>query len=507
MDRQKKSFLNISSNFLILLSNTILSFVVRTVFIKVLGEQYLGVNGLFTNILQVISLAELGIGTAINYALYDPLAKEDYKKVSIIMNFYKRVYETIGAIILIAGLILIPFLGTLMKDNQVPNTIIIYLLYLFNTVGQYFISYKETLITADQRYYKLTKIIFTSNVLIYVFQILVLLIFKSFIIYLLVQIFITLIQRLLCNKLITNSYNDVVDFRCSEKISRDELSKITTNVKAMFFHKIGYNIVQGTDNIIISAFINVATVGIYSNYLSLTTMVNTLLYSIFTSVTSSFGNLAILENKNKQENVFNILNFLAFIVFGFATLCFAILLEPFVTLWVGEKYVLPMQIVLVICINFYINGIKAPLDTVKEALGIYKQDQYIPLCQAALNIVFSILLVNRFGLIGVVLGTTISSLAMPFWNRPYIVYKYAFNKSCVTYFKDAIKKICLICIAYIIVYFIISKIKINNLIIVIAARLLICIFVFAILVIVFYGKSDSFNFYFDFVKQKLGRRD
>lgn len=506
MDRQKNSFLNISSNFLILLTNTILSFAVRTIFIKVLGEQYLGVNGLFTNILQVLSLAELGIGTAINYALYDPLAKKDYKKVSIIMKFYKKVYETIGTIILIAGLGLIPFLNILMKDNSVPNTVLIYLLYLFNTVAMYFISYKETLITADQRYYKLTKIVFTSNVLIYLLQVLVLLIFKNFIIYLLIQLIITFIQRILCNKLITNNYNEIVDFKCKDKISKDELLNITTNVKAMFFHKIGYNIVQGTDNIIISAFINVATVGVYSNYLSLTTMVNTLLYSIFTSVTSSFGNLAILEDSNKQENIFNILNFLAFIVFGFSTLCFAVLLEPFVTLWIGEKYVLPMQTVVVICINFYINGIKAPLDTVKEASGIYKQDQYIPLCQAALNIVFSVLLVNLCGLIGVVLGTLISSLAMPFWNRPYVVYKYAFNKSSYSYFKDAVKKLIILVISYIFVCLIISRISIENLIIVIAIRLVICVIVFTILVIIFYRKNESFIFYLNFVKQKLERR-
>ena len=505
MDRQKKSFLNISSNFLILLTNTLLSFAVRTVFIKVLGEQYLGVNGLFTNILQVISLAELGIGTAINYALYDPLAKKDYKKVSIIMRFYKKVYETIGTIILIAGLAIIPFLDVMMKDNNVPHTVIIYLLYLFNTVAMYFISYKETLIIADQRYYKLTKIIFSSNVLIYISQIVILITFKSFIIYLLAQILITFIQRVLCNRLITNDYRNNVDFKCKEKISKDELSKITTNVKAMFFHKIGYNIVQGTDNIIISSFINVATVGIYGNYLSLTTMINTLLYSIFTSITSSFGNLAVLEDSDKQENVFNILNFLAFVVFGFATLCFAFLLEPFVTLWIGEKYVLPMQIVLVICINFYINGIKAPLDTVKEASGIYKQDQYVPLCQAGLNIIFSVIFVNLWGLIGVLLGTLVSSLAMPFWNRPYTVYKYAFHKSCMSYFKDAFMKIIIIFISYIIIFFISSNLAIESLILTVAVRLIICFVVFTSIVISCYRNTDSFKFYADFIKKKLKR--
>ena len=265
MSRQKNSFLNISTNFLILLTNTILSFVVRTVFIKVLGEQYLGVSGLFSNILQVLSLAELGIGTAINYALYDPLARGDYKKVSIILSLFKKIYKIVGIIIACGGVILIPFLPYLMKDNNVSNTLLIYVLYLFNTVSMYFISYKDTLITADQKYYKLAKIIFISNVSIYISQIIILIVFRNFILYLLAQIMITLIQRVLSNLLITKTYSNKVDFNSKEKVSSEELKSITTNVKAMFFHKIGYNIVQGTDNIIISAFINVATVGIYSN--------------------------------------------------------------------------------------------------------------------------------------------------------------------------------------------------------------------------------------------------
>ncbi len=503
MSRQKNSFLNISTNFLILLTNTILSFVVRTVFIKVLGEQYLGVSGLFSNILQVLSLAELGIGTAINYALYDPLARGDYKKVSIILSLFKKIYKIVGIIIACGGVILIPFLPYLMKDNNVSNTLLIYVLYLFNTVSMYFISYKDTLITADQKYYKLAKIIFISNVSIYISQIIILIVFRNFILYLLAQIMITLIQRVLSNLLITKTYSNKVDFNSKEKVSSEELKSITTNVKAMFFHKIGYNIVQGTDNIIISAFINVATVGIYSNYLSLTSMLNTLFYSIFTSVTSSFGNLAALESKDVQESVFNKLNFLAFVVFGYATICFSMLLQPFVMLWIGEKYVLPTVIIIVICINFYLNGMKAPLDTAKEAAGVYKQDQFIPLGQAASNLIFSIILVKQIGLMGVLLGTTLSYLLFPFWNRPYTVYKYVFGKGCKSYFIDAIKKMALVVASYIIIDLITSCLHINNLFLIIGLRLAICTFVFGMMVIIFYKSNDNFKFYKDFILNKI----
>ena len=506
MDRKKNSVLNVSSNFLILLTNTFLSFAVRTVFIKILGEEYLGVNTLFTNILQVLSLSELGISTAINYALYKPLAHQDYKKISAILKFFKKAYIVIGLIILCIGILIIPFLGIMLKTNNVPHTTLIYLLFLINTASMYFISYKETLITADQKYYKLGKILFLSNCGIYISQILVLYITHNFILYLLVQFIITLIQRILCNRTITKEYDDRIDFHCEEEISDNELNTIKDNIKAMFCHRVGYHVVQGSDNIIISAFINVATVGIYGNYLSLTSMVNTLLYTIFTSITSSFGNLAALENENTLESVFDKLNFLAFIVFGFATLCFAILFVPFIRLWIGDSYVLPYKIILVICFNFYIYGIRAPIDTAKEAAGVYRQDRYAPIIWSILNVFLSIVFVRMWGLMGVLLGTTISSLLVPCWNRPYIVYKYVFHSSSLKYFVDAIKKFIILLIIYFIVYFITKSIVFDNLLLDIFWRLFICTSIFAFFIVIIFRKNENYKFYVDFIKNKVLRK-
>ncbi|WP_285814730.1 polysaccharide biosynthesis C-terminal domain-containing protein [Thomasclavelia cocleata] len=409
----------------------------------------------------------------------------------------------IGCIILCIGICIIPFLKYMLKENSVPNTILIYLLFLFNTVSMYFISYKDTLITADQQYYKLGKILFISNCSIYFLQILILYMTKNFIYYLLIQLFVTLVQRILCNRKISKEYSDKIDFYCKEKISKNELKVIKDNVKAMFCHRVGYHVVQGTDNIIISSFINVATVGVYGNYLSLTSMINTLLYTIFTSVTSSFGNLAVLEDDGTLESVFNKLNFLAFIVFGFATLCFAALFVPFIKLWIGENYVLPSTTILLICFNFYIYGIRAPIDTAKEAAGVYREDKYAPLIWSALNIILSIAFVKLFGLIGVVLGTTVSSLLVPCWNRPYIVYKYVFHSSSIKYFKDAIKKLLILIIMYIAIYFIISHFIFDNLVIVIIYRLLVCFVVFSIFILLFFRKSDEFKFYVEFIKTKI----
>ena len=186
-----------------------------------------------------------------------------------------------------------------------------------------------------------------------------------------------------------------------------------------------------------------------------------------------------------------------------ATLCFATLFVPFIKLWIGENYVLPSTTILLICFNFYIYGIRAPIDTAKEAAGVYREDKYAPLIWSALNIILSIAFVKLFGLIGVVLGTTVSSLLVPCWNRPYIVYKYVFHSSSIKYFKDAIKKLLILIIMYIAIYFIISHFIFDNLVIVIIYRLLVCFVVFSIFILLFFRKSDEFKFYVEFIKTKI----
>ena len=502
MNRTKLSILNVGSNMFILVLRTLLNFVVRTVFIKILGQQYLGVSGLFDQIFTILSIADLGLGMAICYSLYQPLAEKNYREVSKLINFYKRMYSCIGIIITLFGIALIPFLGFIMKGNEVDNIIIIYLLYLFNTASFYFISYKDTLILADQRNYKLTKINFIAELLVNIGQLFVLVVYKNFIFYLLVKIIVALIQRVFTNRFITREYY-YVDFKNKENLDKSVLGEIKKNVQAIFFHKFGYCMVSSTDNIIISTIFGVVQAGIYTNYLSLITMVNSLLYSIFNGVTSSFGNLTVSQDKEKAENIFNILNFMGFIVFGFVSICFYVLLNDFITLWVGKNYLLPVSSVFLICINFYITGIRYPLDTVKEASGIYTQDKYIPLCQAICNLILSIFLSYIIGFNGVLIGTTVSTLMFPGWNRPYIVYKYAFNKKSNNYFKDYLIKILFLFLTGFVVVSVTNLISISNGFINLLIKGIMTTIIYIILLFLFYRNNENLKFYVNLVKNKI----
>lgn len=502
LDRTKLSILNVGSNVFILMCRTVLTFIVRTVFIKMLGQEYLGVSGLFDQLFTILSIADLGLGTAISYSLYKPLAEDNHEEVSRLMYFYKIMYSYVGIIITVIGIAILPFLGVIMKGNVVGNIEFIYALYLFNTVSMYFISYKDTLILADQRNYKLTKINFLAYLIMNVAQLIVLFLTKNFIIYLLIQSVVTVVQRILINRYITKEYKHI-DFNCKKKLEPAVLKEIKTNVKAIFFHKIGNCMVTSTDNIIISSVFGVIQTGIYTNYLSLTSMVNSLLYSIFNGVTSSFGNLAAIDKEGKLENIFKLLNFLGFIVFGFISISFFIILNDFIVVWVGDTYLLPLVSVVIICVNFYITGIRYPLDTVKEASGIYNQDKYISICHAVSNLLISLLLSYWIGFNGVLLGTTISTLLFPGWNRPYTVYKYVFNKKATEYFIDYFKKTIFLIGTSVFIYFVINKINLEISFINLILKMIIVAVVYCILIVIFYRNDESFKYYIGLIKNRI----
>ncbi len=492
--RIKKSFFNVVSNTMIYSLRAILLFVVRIVFIRTLGKIYLGVDSLFTNVLTVLSIADLGISTAINYCLYQPLSDKNYKRVSSIMTFYKKVFNILGVIVLIIGLSLIPFLKFVVREN-VDNLYLIYIIYLLTTVVTYFISYKDALLTADQNYYKSSVIICITYIIMYSLRILFLYLMPNFIIFALIQLIMIIVQRILINRYITKEYSHV-DFNSPDKLTKVEQKDIFNNIKSLFVNKVGGFLVNGTDNIIISSLTNlgVGVVGVYTNYYSITGMLDTILAKAILSITASFGDLAVNEDKKIQENVFNIISFISFLVYGLLSIGFMFLLSIFIKICFGKGFELDILTVLIICLNFYFTGMLKPLDMIKEATGNYKQDRYANLIQAVVNIVFSIILGKLFGLFGVVLATLISIAAVPLWNRPYIAYKYIFNKNPIGYYLKQFMYLIVNVAIYFVIGFVVNYINVdNNLLSFIVKGITICIIYFAIISLVFF-RTDEYKF-------------
>lgn len=434
MSRTKNSTNNFLWYTISTLFSGVMGFVSRTLFINLLGMSYLGINSFFYNLLSMLSLAELGIGAAIGFSLYKPIAESDKEKIKTLMLFYKKAYQIIALIIFIIGLSILPFLDYLIKDSEGVNHIpFIFLIFLFNSAYSYLFTYKRTLIVSDQKSYLLTKIDILINLIMVSAQLSVLLMFENYLAYLLMGTLIGIVQHLYINHYINQLYPYLLEKDC-DTLPEEEKKSIIVNVKALILHKIGDLSINQTDNIIIASFISITTVGIISNYTLLLNGVNSLIMNVFSASQASFGNLNAQENPQKKLEIFLNLNFLAFWFFGITAICLHELLNPFISLWLGDDKTIDQYIVLLIVINYFLVGMRVPLGIMKSAAGIFSQDKYVPLIQAAINLIASIILVQYLGLAGVFIGTILSSLLLPFWHRPIIVYKYIFLVSPIDYF-------------------------------------------------------------------------
>lgn len=426
--RVQNSLKNISNGIVAQIISLVANFIVRSVFIKYLNEEYLGVNGLFTNILSVLSLAELGFGSAIVYSMYKPLAEKNNKKLQAIMNLYKSVYMYIGIVVGIVGLAIIPFMDYIIIDKpKINNLTLIYIMYLLNSVSSYFIAYKRSILSADQKEYISSRYRYIFTMIKSILQISILIIFKSFILYLFVQIICTILENILISVRINQIYPFLKE-KNNEKLSRLELKKIKDDVKALIIAKFGNIMLNSTDNIIISSFVGIRWVGLISNYNLIVSSVDMLLSQIINGLTGSIGNFMAEKYEEEKIRLFKKVDFLNFWLYGFSCISLAILLNPFIELWIGNYYLIEQRTINVLVINFFISGITSMLWMFRSTTGLFTKGKFRPIIASLLNIVISIILGKYMGLIGVLLGTTISRTLSNLCFDPYIIYKYAFGE-------------------------------------------------------------------------------
>lgn len=434
MSRIENSLKNIKYSLLGQIIGMFIKFLTRMVFVRILSIEYLGINGLFTNILSIFSLADLGIGAAIVYSMYKPLAENDIELLSGIMKLYRKAYISIGIIILIFGLSLTPILEIFIKEiPEIQNLELIYALFVFNTASSYFFSYKRSLLIADQKKYIDSIYYFTSIIVSSLLQILILLLTRDFILYLLVQIVVVLIENIMISRIIDHRYSHILKYKDGH-ISREIKINIIKNVKAMFSHKIGSVIVMGTDNLLISRFVGLMQVGLYSNYLLIINALRQAFDIIFQSMVASIGNLGATGSAEKNEFIFRCLDLLGLWVYGFASIALISLFNPFIDLWLGKGYLFSMDIVFMIVLSFYLWGRRRSVLSFRDALGLFWYDRYKPIIESLINLVMSLILVINLGVKGVILGTIISTLTTSFWVEPFVLYRHGFNTSVKGYF-------------------------------------------------------------------------
>ena len=501
--RVKNSLINIGAGLANQIIITLLSFISRTVFIATLGIEYLGVNGLFTNILAMLTLAEAGLGASIMYSLYKPVAENDQHRINILMKFYRNTYMVIAIVVLILGLSMMPFLDFFIKDSNVENIHLIYLIFLLNTVAPYFYVHKNSFLNVCQKSYIVTGIYSISSILSVCIKIGILHYTQNYILYLIIDSIITITNSIVL-AIIVNKMYPYLKNKVKGKLDSETKQDITKNVKAIVFQNIGNYLIFGTDNIIISSFVSVAAVGLYSNYNMLIEICRTFINQVFNNIYHSVGNLVAKENMDKVYSIYKTYRFLNFWLYSFFTIFLAIMLEDFITQWIGSEFLLQGSLVFVLMFIFYERGMRNSITTVKTTSGIFHEDRFAPLCQAAINLVVSILLVQRIGITGVFIGTLVSAIAVPFWTTPYLVYKKVFHKPVSHYFLKYTYYAVIGMGTYFLTNFICDFIPVGDLVSLIV-RALICLVVPNVVYICIFYKTDEFKYLFGIARNLAGK--
>lgn len=434
MSRTENSLRNIKFALFFQAASILVAFLTRKVFVLVLTQEYLGLDGTFSNILTMLSLAELGIGGAITYSLYKPLAQDDRAQITALMALFRRVYWSIGGIVALLGCALAPLLPVLIRDMpDLPHIYLIYMLFVLNTALSYFGVYKQSLIIADQRQYITSTCHYGLKMLLFLAQALFLWLTHNYFVYLGLMLGATLAENLILTYQANRLY-PYLKKATPAPLPQETRKDILRNTKALLTHRVGGIVVFGTDNLLISKFVGLATTGLYSNYMMIRGVLNVAVGALSNAVMPALGSLAATTGLEEKRTAFCRLDFCAAWLIGWMSVCLWCLYDPFIDLWLGRGYRLPPATVLLIVVNFYLAGMRVPVASTKSVMGLFWDERYKSILEALVNLTVSIALARRWGIAGILAGTLISTVSMPFWIEPLGLYRHGLEQSPGGYF-------------------------------------------------------------------------
>lgn len=476
-------------------------FIIRTAILKILGEQYLGLNGLFSSILQVLSLSELGFSMAMVYSMYKPIAEGDDKTVCALLNLYQRIYRIIGAFILGVGLCLIPFLDNLIEGGYPSdiNIISLYLIYLVNTVVSYWIAaYRASLFIANQRNDIDTNISSICSMLMYLLQLTALFVFKNYYAYIIWMPVFTIIKNII-EAILSRRY--FPQYYCKGELDSNIIKMIKTQIFALMGHKIGAVVLSATDNIVISSFIGLSVVAMYNNYFTLITAVGSLLNIIYTSITAGVGNSIVKETTEKNLKDFSILSFLNFWIISWFATCFLCLFQPFMRIWVGESLLFSFDTVVLLVLYFIVLYARKIVNTYKDACGMWMADVAKPYVEAFFNLIVNICLVNIIGINGVIISSVMAMGMVSLPWEAHVLFKNYFRKNVLEYYFKLIRMLVCTFISSTVTFFVCSLLSDTG-IFIFAIKLFICAILPNILLFILNINNSDFKNSYKFLIDK-----
>ena len=493
IERTKNAARNIVFGGILKAYQILVPFLMRTVMIYFMGIQYLGLNSLFSSILQVLNLAELGIGSAMVYSMYQPIAEDDEVTICALMNLYKIYYRVIGLVVAIGGLMILPFLPNLIKMDTVPKELNVYVLYLLNlaaTVLSYWLfAYKNSLLTAHQRIDVISKVTLITNTIQYILQLIVIIFLHNYYYY-----YIVILATQICTNIITALVVNRMypDYQPRGKLDKSKVKEINARVRDLFTAKLGGVIVNSADTIVISAFLGLTVLAIYQNYYFIMTAVIGIIYVIFNACTAGIGNSIIVETKEKNFADLQKFTFLIVWISGVSCCFFLCLYQPFMELWVGKENMLQFSAVVCLVVYFFVYEMNQLLNLYKDAAGIWHEDRFRPLVTAGGNLIMNLIMVQVWGIYGVLLSTVLSTcfIGMPWLlhNLFTVLFEPRFMKGYLKQLFGYIVGTCFICM---IVCIPCNLLQFPNYVLIIV-RGIICATVPNLLFILLYRKKKEF---------------
>lgn len=492
IERTKNATRNIAVGIVLKIYQLLIPFVIRTVMIHMLGMEYLGLNSLFTSILQVLNLAELGIGSAMVFSMYKPIAEDDYDTINDLMKLYRFYYRIIGMIILIAGTVISPFVPRLIK-NDIPSELNIFLLYFLNlgaTVLSYWLfAYKNCLLTAHQRTDVISKVTIMANTVMYIGQIIALAVFKSYYIYLI----IALLGQVLINICTAwASAQMFPDYKPSKTFNRKLSKEINQRVKDLFTSKVGEIIVNSADSIVISAFLGLTILASYNSYYYILTAIFSFIILFLQACTAGIGNSLIVETAEKNYNDLKKMTLIVTWIAGFCSCCLMCLYQPFMKIWIGEKNILSISCVVCFVVYFFFRCVNQLFVVYKDAAGMWHEDRFRPITTALTNLVLNLIMVQVIGIYGVLLSTVISTLVV---GMPWILnnlFTVVFHMKMKRFIYNLIFYIFISALSVAITYGICSLIPLDK-VGAIIIRLLICCVIPNIIYLLAFKRTQEFK--------------
>lgn len=477
------------------------TFLVRTLFIRILGVEYTGISSLYTNILSFLSLAELGMGSVLIYELYRPLQENDEESVVMYMALFRKIYFGVIGAVLGVGLCLLPFLQIITNSSLDRWHLIgYYLLYLADSVCSYFVVYRTTVIEADQKRYVTQTVDIATKLAMYVCQSIYLVLYKDFVGYLCIQVIFTVAKNLILHKIATRMY-PYLKTRPIRKLEREKVRAVFKNVQATFISKVSNVVLTQTDSIIISIMLGVVAVGYYTNYNMIVVYINSIYYILYSALEASVGNLNAEGDCIKSFAMYKRLSLCFALLNTFCVAEYLCLIQNFITIWIGAEFLQNMVVVAAILLSLYVSQAMNVVSMYRQTLGLFKEVQRIYPLMALINILVSVVLVKWIGVAGVPLGTAIARLTTTFWYEGFLVFR-RLERSFAAYLREQAGFAVLAAVVCVVAYRLCAYIPLQGISAVSVKAILTAVLVVAFSWIAF-GRSQEWQWGKTFLKERL----